>query len=71
MKTDAERSSEESLPERMEKDIEGLPTETVDILQNGKHLPIVTATGDRTLVLMDLENGMVGWESEEDPENPQ
>lgn len=28
-------------------------------------------SGNRALVLMDLENGLVGWESADDPENPQ
>jgi predicted HAD superfamily phosphohydrolase YqeG len=28
-------------------------------------------TGDRAVVLMDLDNGLVGWESADDPENPQ
>lgn len=29
------------------------------------------ASGDRAVVLMDLDNGLVGWESIEDPANPQ
>ncbi|KAJ4297846.1 hypothetical protein N0V90_005742 [Kalmusia sp. IMI 367209] len=28
-------------------------------------------SGDRALVLMDLDNGLVGWDSADDPENPQ
>lgn len=28
-------------------------------------------SGDRAVVLMDLDNGLVGWESADDPENPQ
>lgn len=69
---DAEKcGSERSLPENMEKDIMGLPSEGVDGLEHGKPIPAPTASGDRALVLMDLENGMVGWESAEDPDNPQ
>ena len=29
------------------------------------------ASGDRAVVLMDLDNGLVGWESIDDPANPQ
>lgn len=28
-------------------------------------------SGDRAVVLMDLDNGLVGWESADDPDNPQ
>ncbi|KAF2257018.1 putative MFS multidrug transporter [Trematosphaeria pertusa] len=43
----------------------------VETVQTEKARPAVQASGDRAVVLMDLENGMVGWESAEDPENPQ
>jgi len=33
--------------------------------------PAISASGDRTLVLMDLDNGLVRWKSDSDPENPQ
>jgi hypothetical protein len=63
--------SEESFPENTEKDLVDLPSETDDTLQHDKVMPSTTVSGDRALVLMDLENGMVGWESAEDPDNPQ
>jgi len=69
-KINAERCSEKSLPENSEEGIVGMPNETVTDLQD-KFIPIVATSGDRTLVLMDLDNGMVGWESADDPDNPQ
>ncbi|KAF2464969.1 MFS general substrate transporter [Lindgomyces ingoldianus] len=54
----AEGGSETSLPEDVEKEPLG-------------KLGATTAIGDRCLVVMDLENGLVGWESGDDPANPQ
>ncbi|KAF2741000.1 MFS general substrate transporter [Polyplosphaeria fusca] len=62
--------SEKSVPQRLESDI-GLPAADVDNLQYEKPKEETTTTGDRALVLMDLDHGLVGWESDEDPENPQ
>jgi hypothetical protein len=63
--------SEKSFPENMEKDLVDLPIEAEKSLQHDKAIPSATASGDRVLILTDLENGMVGWESAEDPDNPQ
>ncbi|KAF2708406.1 MFS general substrate transporter [Pleomassaria siparia CBS 279.74] len=54
----------------MERDTLGLSVEA-EYVQYDKPVAAATASGDRTLVLMDLENGLVGWESAEDPDNPQ
>ena len=70
-KAAAKCGSEKSLPENIEKDSVGLPAADEDNLRHEKSRPAVTATGDRFLVLMDLENGMVGWDCAEDPDNPQ
>lgn len=43
---------------------------TVDNMNGGSQVN-AQASGDRAIVLMDLENGLVGWESADDPENPQ
>ena len=69
-KTAAACGSEKSFPENIEKDFVDLPSET-ETLQHDKAMPSATASGDRALVLMDLENGMVGWETADDPDNPQ
>lgn len=70
-KTAAACGSEKSFPENLENDLVDLPSEIGETLQHDKAMPSATASGDRALVLMDLENGMVGWESAEDPDNPQ
>ena len=69
-KINAERCSEKSLPENSEEDIVGMPNEAVTDIRD-KFTPPAATSGDRTPVLMDLENGMVGWESAGDPDNPQ
>lgn len=63
-------SSEKSVPGTIEKDAY-LPAMDVDNLQQEKSRVAATVSGDRDLVLMDLESGLVGWESDKDPENPQ
>lgn len=70
-KTAAECRSEKSIPEDIEKEMVGAAAVDVETVQTEKARPAVQASGDRAVVLMDLENGMVGWESAEDPENPQ
>ncbi|KAL1606817.1 hypothetical protein SLS60_004226 [Paraconiothyrium brasiliense] len=59
----------------VDKDVEKklLPTQInePEILSSEKVAPTAQASGDRALVLMDLNNGLVGWDSAGDPENPQ
>jgi hypothetical protein len=72
-------SSEKSLPEEkgndvekdVEKDILGTNVADPEIVPQEKTTTPAQASGDRALVLMDLENGLVGWDSADDPENPQ
>ncbi|KAH7392747.1 putative MFS multidrug transporter [Pyrenochaeta sp. MPI-SDFR-AT-0127] len=63
--------SEKSIPG----DVENGPTVTLvegaDIASPEKPEAAVEASGDRALVLMDLDNCLVGWDSADDPENPQ
>ena len=54
-----------------EKSIAVLPVEAVDAVPPNNPQAAIQASGDRALVLMDLDNGLVGWESDDDPENPQ
>jgi hypothetical protein len=73
--TDIERStedfnaSEKSLPDQIENSIESPPVGG-NRFENAETKTAVTASGDRAVVLMDLDNGLVGWESADDPENP-
>jgi predicted HAD superfamily phosphohydrolase YqeG len=72
--TDIQSHGNTSLvPPRMnnEKDTPVLPTENVDAIRPSNPQPPAQSSGDRVLVLMDLDNGLVGWESDEDTENPQ
>ncbi|KAF2749116.1 putative MFS multidrug transporter [Sporormia fimetaria CBS 119925] len=65
------KGSETSIPEKLEEAI-GLEGQQIDVHQNGPTAkPTIAASGDRALVLMDLDAGLVGWESDDDPENPQ
>jgi hypothetical protein len=66
-----DQSSEKSVHEDLEKGVNVIPVEDVDIVAPEKPEAAAQASGDRALVLMDLDNGLVGWESAEDPENPQ
>lgn len=66
-----DKSSEKSIPDDIEKGIVAIPVEDLDIIAPEKPEVAAQASGDRALVLMDLENGLVGWESDGDPENPQ
>ncbi|KAF2017158.1 putative MFS multidrug transporter [Aaosphaeria arxii CBS 175.79] len=63
--------SEHSLPGGVNEDIVALPATDSDSIRGEKSNPATSTSGDRALVLMDLENGLVGWENAEDPENPQ
>ena len=67
-KTPTPYGSEKSMPPDIEKEIAS--TNTPD-QQHEDAKAAAQASGDRALVLMDLENGMVGWESASDPDNPQ
>lgn len=62
--------SEKSVLEHLEENV-GIAATEVDNLQEEKPKEFATASGDRALVLMHLENGLVGWENSQDPENPQ
>lgn len=67
-----DKHSEKSVvPEDIEKGIAAVPVEDLDIAAPGKPEVAAQASGDRALVLMDLDNGLVGWDNDEDPENPQ
>lgn len=70
-KVAAECSSEKSLQDDVEKEIVGAAATDVSQVEEERARPKPQASGDRALVLMDLENGLVGWENSEDPENPQ
>jgi predicted HAD superfamily phosphohydrolase YqeG len=61
-------TSKESISDDIEKEIESPSTPTA---KHEEVQPNAQASGDRTLVLMDLDNGLVGWESASDPDNPQ
>ena len=69
--TNHDRRSEKSIPDDIEEGIAAIPVEDLDIVAPDKPEVAAQASGDRALVLMDLDNGLVGWESAEDPENPQ
>lgn len=47
------------------------PIDNVDVSAPERPQVDVQASGDHAHVLMDLDNGLVGWDSEDDPENPQ
>ena len=66
----SEQISEKSLA-NSEKDVEIDSTDDAESPPPDNHQKATETSGDRTLMLMDLDNGLVGWESEEDPENPQ
>ena len=65
----SEQSSTKSLVET-EKDVEIDPLRNVETPSPKDQQIAAHSSGDRTLVLMDLDNGLVGWESEEDPSQP-
>ena len=65
------RSEKSVVPDDIEKGIAAVPVEDLDIIAPDKPEAATQASGDRALVLMDLDNGLVGWENDEDPENPQ
>lgn len=48
-----------------------LPADGVDTVPANNTPPSAPASGDRVVVLTDLDNGLVGWESDDDPDNPQ
>jgi predicted HAD superfamily phosphohydrolase YqeG len=48
-----------------------VPVDGVDTTPSIDVQPTAQASGDRVVVLMDLDNGLVGWESDDDPDNPQ
>jgi hypothetical protein len=54
-----------------EKSVLVVPIEDTDTVLPITPQAAAHASGDRVLVLMDLDNGLVGWESDDDPENPQ
>lgn len=55
----------------IEKDILSTSVAVPEILTSQRAARNAQASGDRALVLIDLDNGLVGWESADDPENPQ
>jgi hypothetical protein len=55
----------------MEKTLAAAPGESIEAASIHSSPATASATGDRVLVLMDLDNGLVGWEDDNDPENPQ
>jgi hypothetical protein len=54
-----------------EKETQVQPTENLDFIRPSDPQPAAQSSGDQVLILMDLDNGLVGWESDDDPENPQ
>lgn len=70
-KAGVECSSEKSVPDDIEKEIVGAVASDIHHVTQEKVTPTPQASGDRALVLMDLDNGLVGWESAEDSNNPQ
>lgn len=67
-----DKHSEKSVvPDDIEKGIAAVPVEDLDIVAPDKPEVAAHVSGDRALVLMDLDHGLVGWDSDEDPENPQ
>lgn len=68
-RTAGECSSEKSVPDDVEKEI--VSAGTTYNIEDRDINPAPQASGDRALELMDIENGMVGWESVDDPDNPQ
>lgn len=48
-----------------------VPIDGVDTIPANDVQPSAPASGDRVVVLMDLDNGLVGWEGDDDPDNPQ
>lgn len=73
-KKSAMGTSENSLPEDLERAEAIVGLEVDGVAQDEKSAdgePAIAASGDRALILMDLENDLVGWESNDDPMNPQ
>lgn len=72
-KVAAECGSEKSLPNDndIERDTSSIPATDDNNVPQEAPKQATTTSGDRAVVLMDLRNGLVGWESPEDPENPQ
>ncbi|KAH7075605.1 putative MFS multidrug transporter [Paraphoma chrysanthemicola] len=66
-----EEKGKVSIEAALEKGIADVPCENIDAASLHASAPVAPATGDRVLVLMDLDKGLVGWEDENDPENPQ
>jgi hypothetical protein len=69
-----QEQSEQSLEKSVagsEKDIEIDSIRDVEPASPKGTRTAAQASGDRVLVLMDLDSGLVGWESEKDPDNPQ
>lgn len=69
--THDDNGSEKSITEDIEKGVIVTPIEDVNVVHPDNPEAVVQASGDRSLVLMDLANCLVGWESADDPENPQ
>lgn len=67
-----EKSSGNSIRnEDIEKTVVVAPVEGLDADSQVRPQTPAQSNGDVKLVLMDLDNGLVGWESADDPENPQ
>jgi hypothetical protein len=54
-----------------EKDTPVIPSKNFDAIQLNNLEPAAQFSRLRVLVLMDLDNGLVRWESNDDSENPQ
>jgi hypothetical protein len=54
-----------------EKDTPVIPSENFDTIQLNNLGPAAQFSRLRVLVLMDFDNGLVGWESDDGSENPQ
>ena len=71
-KVDLDCVSEKSISDNVEK-IGGIPAVDEDTVQHGSEgtrRAATTTTGDRPPIYMDLENGLVGWEDDNDPQHP-
>lgn len=64
-------SPEKSAPEVIEKDSDLPAADADESNHDNKPRTAAAPSGDRALVLMDLDDGLVGWDSDKDPENPQ
>ncbi|KAH7090532.1 putative MFS multidrug transporter [Paraphoma chrysanthemicola] len=65
-----EEKSKVSIEAALEKGVADVPCENIDAVSLHASPPAASNTGDRIVVLMDLDKGLVGWEDENDPENP-